>query len=204
MIKSNTCIAVMKTDQGKLMFAGDRRTSWGMHKAQVGTRPKVVKRDGILFAGTGAAYVCDIICELLKVPVYNDTVDPFTFVHDTIVPQVLDILKDKKLLNTDGTALLNKDLGSLILLGFKGILFEISIDHKAITVDPVETPHTVGCGGPYALGAILAITDFMLVGKELAEGLNDEDVTNVLHHALKIAAKISPGCDDNVDIIVED
>lgn len=195
MIRSATCLAVMKNELGKLVFAADRRLSWDMSKAQIGPRPKITKRKGILFAGTGVSYLCDLITDVLPIPDYDSTiVDPFYFMHQVLAPEINSLLSSKGLLDKDVAKLHNKDMHSAVIIGMKGQLFELDMSEEGLFIDAIDVPHTHGCGGKYALGVIQYLLDTKInIGTE-----------EILRSALRTAAQISPGCDSNIDILVED
>lgn len=199
MLKSNTCLAVIR-HSGKLYFAGDRRVSWGMHKAQKGVRPKISLRDGILYAGTGVSAMCDEITDLFNPPNFknslaaNPNMDPFLYMNNVFMPALLEHLRTKRFVKHDERGLTTNDKGksyleSSILIGLDTSLFEVDIGADAIIADSIDAPYASGCGGMYAYGAILALQD---------TNLSPEDI---LTKALKIAAKVSPGCDANIDVL---
>lgn len=195
MLKSATCLAVLRNEQGKLVFAGDRRLSWDMSKAQVAPRPKITKRKGLLFAGTGVSFLCDLITDVIAIPDYDTTtVDPFLYIHNVLLPEIHKLLNEKGLLDKDIIKMHNKELEAAIIIGMKGQLFELSLDDTGILVDAIDTPHTHGCGGKYALGVLKYL-------EKINSPLTTEEK---LRTALEVASLISPGCDANIDILVED
>ena len=199
-LKSNTCLAVIKNEEDKLVFAGDRRGSWGMHKAQTTPRPKITKRKGLLFAGTGVGFICDLLTDLLPIPDYDPaSTDPFTYLHTTLLPEIKRSLREAGVLEKDNDAMRSEEMHSAVLIGMRGQLFEVSMDTDGVMVDSVDVPYTAGCGGSYALAVIHTLDQ--LIEEGLIEPVSAEDK---LTRALTIAAGISPGCDDNIDILVED
>lgn len=192
-LKSNTCLAVVRNKKGKLLFAGDRRVSWGMSLAQVTSRPKVIKREGMLFAGTGSAYICDLIIEVMHTSPCPDHIRPFDHMHNTVFNDVVTVLEDKFVFDKKEKVVVYEDSLAIILVAVKGELFQVVIDQgSGIIINSIAAPFATGCGGAYALGALLAM-----------EKLNLKEEVK-LTYALQVAAKVSPGCDDNIDIIIED
>ena len=212
--KSNTCLAVVREKPnknnplGELVFAADKRISWGMGLHQVGVRPKVTKSNGVLFAGTGVSYICDIVGELMPVPDCPKDMDGFHYVHNMLFPEIKKVFVEKGFGDKEGNISLPEDLSATILVGFKGELFEVNIQDNIILLDAIDTPYAHGCGGRYALGSL-----------EATEGDNLKDLNRKLKKrgyaprdnvcdarvvlAVCAAARYSPGVDGNVDIIRE-
>jgi hypothetical protein len=196
--KSSTCLAVVrekgtKKKRGKLVFAGDRRISWGMGQHQIATRAKVIKRNGVVFAGTGVSYLCDLVCELCEVPDVPEQMDGFNYVHHVLYRNIMAILTEKGCMDKEGKVTLSEDFEAVILVGFKGDLFEICISNDCgVTIDAIDAPYAHGCGGKYALGSLKTTENSKMSAEDR------------LKLALGIAAELSPGCDANVDIVRED
>lgn len=200
--KSNTCLAVLRDKEGKLWFAGDRRVSWDMSKAIKGPRAKIAKRNGVLLAGTGVSSICDEIVDLLSIPRYNSTQSVFHYMNRNFLDAVLKHLSKRKLLHKEERRLVYKEgkkeaedgewFGAIILVGFQGELFELDVDNHHIAIGPIDAPYAHGCGGDYALGSLLTTEDSKLNPKTR------------LIRALNVAARMSPGCGDGIDILTED
>lgn len=188
---SHTCLAMIRDNKGVLWFAGDRRQSWGMHKAQKSPRPKVTKRNGILFAGTGNSAICDLLTEQFEPPFYNEKEypDSYTYMYKLFMPELLDFLEREGWMKKEDGRCLNCDSMASIIVGVKSDLYELDLDNESIAFVPVDAPYATGCGGMYALGSLLTT--------ERSKGLPKKR----LQLALEVAAEMSPGCDSNVDII---
>lgn len=193
MLTSNTCL-VAALHKGYLYLAADRRMSWNMSQAQTTVRPKCVKRNDLLFAGTGVCFIIDEIMYHMDIP-KQDNLDVYEYMRNKFMPKVLDRLKLMGILEKETNRLVEtrkKDDGlhTAILIGIGTNLFELDINHDAISLDEVNLPFAHGCGGKLAWGALLALNTI----KSLT-------IEKKLKLAVQIAAKVSPGCDDNVDII---
>ena len=200
MRKSNTCLAVLRDVEGKLWFAGDRRLSWGMHRAQKMRKPKIAKREGLLLAGTGVGSMCDEIVHLMQIPEQGKSGDPYWYMHEIFMPTLFDHLRHKGYLHEKERRLAYHEdresreddwFGAIILIGFKGQLFELDVDNQQISLDMIDAPYAHGCGGDLALGSLLT-TEGTKMGP-----------AKRLEKALHVAAEVSPGCDNNVDILHE-
>lgn len=206
---SKTCLAVLRDSEGKLLFAGDRRISWG-HRYQEGVRSKVLKRNGVLFAGTGSAYLCDLICELAEVPDIPEKIDGFTYIHTHLYETILQTLTLKGMADKE-TRNVTTEQFAHILVGVKGELFIVSIGPDGIGVDAMNAPYADGCGGAIAIGSLNA-----------TKYLEREDLERILQKGYKVrtkkktteelqlilalisAAEHSNGCDASIDIVRED
>src|SRR5687768_3464526 len=118
-----TCIAVIKNKKGKLVFASDRRMSWGMYQTQVTPNPKIVKRESFILAGTGSSYLCSVIKNFIQLPPVHENCDPFTYMHEVFFNQLIELLRQKKLVDKDDRISLPVDMSSEIVVGYKGKLF---------------------------------------------------------------------------------
>jgi ATP-dependent protease HslVU (ClpYQ) peptidase subunit len=192
MKKSNTVLCVLRDPKTKkLVFASDRRVSWGMHKYQVTVRSKTTMRNNVIFAGTGVSYLCDLVGELSTIP--DSTIkDPFMYMHTSFLPTLSKFLVEKGVLDKDKLTTKNSDMSAVILIGMGGTLFELDIGDHGLSMDPIDAPYAHGCGGQLALGAMKAMLEHTKFGTE-----------KILREAIKVAASVSAGCDDNVDIVWE-
>jgi hypothetical protein len=190
---------MLRDDKGVLWFAGDRRISWNFSKAIKGPRPKVTNRNGILLAGTGTSFVCDLVTDQFPVPEYIKGTDTFGYIHKMFIPELIKWLRsegwagehDRKLnIECEGDA--DDAPMAIIVIGVGSDLYELDIDNKMICADAIDAPYATGCGGALALGSLLT-----------TEGLGDIKLSckQRLGIALRVAAQISPGCDANIDII---
>lgn len=182
-----TCLAMLKDKKGNFWFAGDRRMSWGMHKAIKSPKPKITKRNGVMLAGTGDAALCDLVVNHFPIPdvVYDKWVQGYMF--DTFVPKLKEFLKANGRLDKDGETLSRGDAS--IVVGVEGKLFDLTLDESIICYVHVEAPYAAGCGGQLALGSLLT-----------TEGTK-MNIKDRLKLALRVAAKASPGCDGHIDIL---
>lgn len=198
---SSTVLLAIKNKKGKIMMAGDRRVSWGMDAACKSPYPKVIKRDNLLFAGTGCAYLCDLVVKFAPIPPFSVDESLYQYIHGTFYNSLVPYLQQKGILVKDEIRINvnedkdDKDWGASILIGAKGelVVLDISNTGSPVAICPVALPFNAGCGGMYAIGAYTAV--------EKDKTLTDKQK---LTKAIKIAAKYSPGCDANVDIIEED
>lgn len=192
-LRSNTCILALKNENGKIVFAADRRESWGMGRSQVGPSPKITKRKGILFATSGVGFVSDMISLLSHIPEFYPGIEPFDYVHTYLFPEWIRTLREKGVLDKDYIRLTDSGLDASVLIGIRGHLFEVILDEVSVRIEHIALPYSAGCGGDYAIGAYLAL-----------ESNKEMKLTDKIKSAMKIAAHLSPGCDSNIDILIED
>lgn len=198
---SLTCIAAIKDKKGRIYVASDRRASWDFSQAQAMPRPKLQKRNGIILSGTGDGYLCHLIVDMLEFPHIQDDQSTDEYMHSVFYGKVLMLLKRKGFVDDRNQLKIAKEDGAEILVAVRGVLYTLSIrnpdpsnDHPngQIAIDEVATPYATGCGGALAWGSLLTTEDLGFKPKER------------LIIALNVAAKVSPGCDNNIDIERED
>lgn len=198
MIKSQTCLAVVRDDKGKLWFAGDRRSSWHFGKAIKGPRPKVTKKNGILLAGTGVASICDLVTERFEVPKAGKGEESMKYMV-RFENALLEWLREEDWVKEDSRCLAKQgpedddedsSMMAIILVGVGSDLYELDIGtNMPLNSTPIDAPYGAGCGGSLAWGSLLTSAKLGWTEKKR------------LKEALKVAAKVSPGCDDNIDIL---
>jgi len=195
--KSGTCIAILRDKRGKLWMAGDRRVSWGMHQAQIMPKAKIAYREGLLLGGTGCASICDEFVRLMSIPHMSKEAEPYDYMHNVFMPAVFDHLavrkylheKERRIAYREGADPADDWYGALVLIGLRGDLFELTVDNYDISLDQIDAPYATGCGDHLALGSLLTTENIKMKEKDR------------LTLALQVAARVSPGCDNNIDII---
>lgn len=192
MIKSNTCILVLKDeDTKKLVFGADRRISFGNSFYQKTPRSKICKRNGLILAGSGNAYLSDLVIELTPITFMNNVNEsPFQYIHTEFYNALSKILMEKRII-VDNKVIDNSS--AAIMIGLKGDLFLLNISKSGISIDVITTPFALGCGGDVALGSALVL----LKDKNLS-------IKEILRKSVKTASLVSAGCDSTVDIVEED
>lgn len=214
---SATCLAVIRDkprkgeEQGRLIFAADRRVSWSHMRFQKTVRSKITKRNGIIFAGTGVSYICDLIGELSSIPEAPQGVDSFNYIHNYLQPSLVQSLQRKGFADEKGKTVLPKEAHSCVLIGHRGNLYEADIDSEfGVAIDPIDTEYATGCGGYYASGSLSTSQGLDL--KTLHKLLRLRGYSKLpktveearLSLAITVAGEHSGGCDTNVDIVYED
>jgi len=200
--KSRTCIAAIKV-RNKVMMAADRRSSWDFSQAQTMIKPKILKRNGLILAATGDGYLCSLLVERLDIPgdpLHTDDLD--TYMFESLHAHITKLLLRKGF--KDGHNQLSipgEDSGCELLVGVKGRLFNYVISNPEpenkdrslgeIQVDELNLPYASGCGGALAWGSLLTTDKVDMKPKDR------------LTLALEVAAHVSPGCDNNIDIVGE-
>lgn len=194
--RSNTCLAVLRDTTGKLWFAGDRRISWDNSQIIKSPVPKIILKDNILLSGTGDCWVCALIINQFKIPLRPRDITPYDYLSKIFVPKLLDWLKRENYIDKDERGLRHKhyknddyDPSALILVGIDSDLFELDITTDNIVFDYVDCPYGAGCGGFLAWGSLLTTEKMKMKPQER------------LRLALRVAAQVSSGCDDNIDIL---
>lgn len=202
-LKSTTVLAVEKDKDGKLVFAADKLMSWGMGKAQVCPRSKLRKRGKFVFAGTGQVSYIQQVADLMPIPTQPEGLDSTSFMIGYFREHVIKYLRSAGYIKEGESALSGNssdsaDVGKLkaiILTGYAGNLYEMSLGTDEISVVQVNLPYAHGCGGSYALGTLVTFRN----NKEF----KNLDIEKRLTMAIRTAGYISPGCNDIVEIIRE-
>lgn len=89
----------------------------------------------------------------LSAPKHHPDVDLFTYMVTAFIPAVRDCLKSGGYARIDS----NEEHGGCFLVGVKGRLFRVDSDFQVgESIYPFES---VGCGAPYALGALSVLID---------------------------------------------
>lgn len=196
-IVSNTCLAVVreklnKKKLGELVFAADRRISWGSAQFQELVYPKVRKRNGIILAGTGDSYLCDLVVQLTPIPDIPPKVKVFNYIHQILRECVERTLIENGMKSDKDSLGIPSKMHVAILAGIKGELYEFNIcERYGIIINQIDAPYGHGCGGDYALGSLKTTENLKMTS---------EDRLTV---ALNVASELSAGCDNKIDIVRE-
>ncbi len=203
--QSLTCIAAVK-HRNKVYLAADSRVSWGMDQAQVLPKgnKKIVKRGGLILAGTGHWDLCRLIIRTLRFRTPEEFIGYEDEYFDTIFyNDVIKLLKSKGYTDVDAglhpILKIPKEWSAEIVMVLNGRVFTMVIENPEkednhnpnglVSIGEVNTPYATGCGGQLAWGSLLTTQSLVeLTAKER------------LKIALNVAAVVSPGCDNVVDI----
>lgn len=196
--QSLTCIAAIK-HRGRIYMAADRRASWDFSQAQQMPRPKIVKRDGMILAGTGDSYLCALLVDILEVPPRGqETLDDYMF--DKMHRSVTNLLLRKGYCSEHKQLKIPSESSVEVIIAIEGKLYNIVIHNPdpekedisgEIMIDELNIPYASGCGGHLAWGSLLTSENLELTPNER------------LTIALNVAAQVSPGCDNKIDIYHE-
>ncbi len=204
--QNGTCIAAIKSRTGKIVMAADRRASWDMSQAQTMPRAKLVYRNGLILAGTGDGFLCHLIVDILDFPPYLSDYDQDSYLHGDFYNSIRRLLDRKGMMDKDKMLKIPVDVDAEILIACGGRLYLMDIfnpsdtdnyPHGLITLDEAALPFAAGCGGQLAWGALLQ-QDKLLKEKGLKLSNTDR-----LIQALNVAADVSPGCNNIIDICTE-
>lgn len=196
--KSTTCIAAVTDKKGRIHIAADRRVSWDFSQAQTMPHAKVIKRDGVILAGTGDSYLCDLLTQYLEIPNVEGYENyPGHYVFHPLYNSVKKLLSQRGFYDERRTLKIPREMSVEVLLAVHGQLFTISINNPdelsdapngVIQCGQINVPYATGCGGLLAWGSLLTTQEMGMKPKER------------LLLALNVAAQVSPGCDNIIDI----
>lgn len=198
-----TCISVCRNKDGRLMMAGERKLTIGEELVQYMSKPKIMKRDGILIGAAGGGNLSSIFVEVMKIPkVIPDTTE---YMYVTFYKAVYQELKAMNFVNTAGELNIPEPMECTVLVCVNNLLYRVNIcgpDKKGntgyIAVDEMETPFAIGSG------AMVATTSLL---KDIG-GSSKLLTRKHLVSAIKLACQIDPFCGYNsqypIDVLIED
>ena len=184
-----TCIAVLRGYGKKLYIAADRRVTDTYGAFEKLPHPKMKKENGVIIAGTGDVALLTIILKRFKIPKVIENVD--LYIHEILYTKIKQLLLSKNYIAPSGDSKIDQYDGLTLVVCVKGRLFTIDIE-KQMQIVECSIPFATGSGGTYALGSLLTTPSMEFTTKER------------LKLALTVASQVSNGCDDNIDILVED
>lgn len=193
-----TCIAICKDKNNRLMIAGDRRSSWGWHKAQSMPKPKISSRSNVLLGATGDGFLCSLLVDVMKIP-KRGTKDLDQYMFNDFYNAVYIELIKHGLGEEHNLLKIPEEMGCELIVGIENRVFTINIENREkdkispegiIAIDEVNTPYATGCGD-----SADAVLRYILKTKKY---IAEKD----LKTAIEVIADIAPGCDNNIDLIV--
>ncbi|MEG3348372.1 hypothetical protein [Novacetimonas sp. GS1] len=146
-----TCIAAIVMD-GAVHMMGD---SAGVAGLDLSLRKdsKVFRLGDVVMGFTSSFRMGQLLQYNLSVPKHHPDVGLFAYMVTAFIPAVRDCLKSGGYARIDN----NEEHGGSFLVGIKGRLFRIESDFQ---VGESHYPFdAVGCGAPYALGALSVLID---------------------------------------------
>jgi len=169
----------------------------GWSQAMELPHPKIAKREGCLLAGTGDCYLINLIVHYMHLPKQSATID--FYMYNQMRNQIYRFLKNNGYVDNGDGLMIPDDGSAEILIAKQGRLFSYNIASSEvgnrmvgqINICEVSLPYAAGCGGLIALGSLLTTEGTQLTPEER------------LSVAVGIAGRVSPGCDENVDIVKE-
>ncbi len=199
-----TCIAAIKNKLGRIVMAGDRKSTYDWSMAVEMPMPKIREDDsGILIGAAGDGNLCTVLVTLTSIPVI-DTSNLDIYMNFKFKGALKKALLTAGYSGDRGELMLPQESQCHGLVAIQGRLYEVIICHPddtsahgnvltgLIMIEEVSLPYAIGSGGPSAYPILLA--ERKRVGYSTKEHLK---------LAMDIAAEISPGVSKNVDYIQE-
>lgn len=203
--QSKTCIALIKTRNGKLLMAGDRKVScdWGF--SYQCPNPKIKKKEnGMLVGASGDSGLCKLIVDIFEPPViqYNDIDNYMYYDYQKALEKLLKQQIGYK--DSHNLVKLPPETYCMVLIGIEGKAYTVEIsnhsetgdnsDSTSIIIDDAPIPYAIGCGSTSAIP--------ILFSSKTSTGVNTKEQLKL---AMSIAAEISPGCgSEPFDFIQDD
>lgn len=177
-----TCI-VGWCDQNQMVMGGDSAGVGNYHLMLRGD-PKVFslkqKESSDVLIGFTSSFRMGQLLMNMEVPQDsggNSAADTFGFMVNKFIPEVRKVLKEGGFAHVED----NQEEGGTFLVGYRGHLFEIEEDYQVGV--PLSPFYSVGCGAPYALGAM----------DILHQSSAKKDPTKMVQMALAVAERHNAG-----------
>lgn len=199
--KSFTCIGIIKNKSGKIFMAGDRRVSMSDYTYFQNPVPKIRNINNTLIGASGTGSLCKACVDSFDPPEFKEKdYDVDLYMHHWYIPALEKHLKTiPGYVSKDGTLAIPEDRATSVLIVVHKRAFTIDIgtvrnpDKQLLTVmdlDDAPFPFFIGCGTSSAIP--------ILIAEKKEKGYNTKEM---LIKAMEIAADISAGCDNNIDIV---
>jgi hypothetical protein len=173
-----TCIAALIDDKGQVWVGGDALgTDPDSLDARVGTESKVWSTGNLVFGGCGSFRIMQLLRWHMDVPEIRPDEEPLAFISGALVDAMRASLSEGGALTTWDETATEELYESGFLVACEGRLFEIYSDFGV--GEYVEKYAAIGCGAPFALGALYT-TAYLTPKKRIRS-------------ALKAAEKFSAG-----------
>lgn len=155
-----TCI-IGFLEKGKVWLAGDRvAADTGQWQNQVINEPKVFQTGSFIMGYTSSFRFGDLLKYSFCPTEPREDEDLSRYMRQTFIVELRKLLRDEGYSRVDS----NQESGGTMLVGIAGRLFLVQDDFSIIEYSSQYT--AVGCGAPYALGALTAIDHFDLEPSE--------------------------------------
>lgn len=144
-----TCIVGITSDDGTITMGGDSAgiSGWDV---TVRTDPKVFLKDDMLIGYTSSFRMGQLLRFNLTVPTVPKRKGDYEFMCTNFVDAVRECFEDGGYMAKEK----EREEGGLFLVGWRRALYRIDSDFQVGT--SAESFEAIGCGEPYALGALFA------------------------------------------------
>lgn len=180
-----TCIVGYVDGEGTVWIAGDDTGTDGWAKTPRLDR-KVFRKGEFVIGFTSSYRMGQLIQYTLQIPPHPEGMDDHEYMVVHFVEAVRSCLKE------GGYATVDKEVttGGNFLVGYRGVLYQIEDDFQvAISKRIFES---VGCGSPFALGALAMYETFPVP---------NATVELILRSAIQVAASFSTGVGSGIEIV---
>lgn len=166
-----TCI-LGYADGKNVWIGGDSAAQNGSWDRQTFLESKVFRCGDLLFGGSGSLRICQVIRELLILPV-NDGDNDQNYLIAIVIPEMINLLEKYQLKLND------KEEGSTaFLIGYRGKIYKMTSDWAVYAA--TDQICKVGNGGDTARGAFTALLD---------QGITIDEIEKYMIEAMKIAGR---------------
>lgn len=159
-----TCIVALSREK-RVFMGADSLCSFGWSNEATLKRPKVFKKDGILYGHSGSIRVAQVLQYHLDTPKHHPDIDDLEFLVTELVPAMKTAMSDQGMeRKKEEVASMGDGSGETFLLGYHGSVYRISDDYSVLLLD--RGFDAVGSGQDVAVGAIYALEASGLVAPE--------------------------------------
>ena len=171
-----TCIVAIEHN-GKVYMGGDSAGSEGWN-TRLYTTPKVFRKQSLLIGYTWTYRMGQILQYAPNLPETSEHPSNYAYLVESFIPFVLKAFADAEWKKVDNS----RAEGGQFLVGIRGEVFSIESDFSVLRT--VDGFNSVGCGAPYALGALRILKN---------NGKLNDDPKLAVGLALETAAYFSNG-----------
>jgi len=141
-----TCIVALEHDN-KVFMGGDSAAPVGWDMRLI-TTPKVFRKENLVIGYTWSFRMGQIIQYAPSLPELEEHLSNYTYLIEKFVPFVRKAFSDAGWLKVENA----RDEGGQFLIGIRGEVFSIETDFSVLR--NIDGFSAIGCGAPYALGAL--------------------------------------------------
>ncbi|MGB9979386.1 hypothetical protein [Methanobacterium sp.] len=151
-----TCVIGLIED-GTVYMGADRYSRGNDYSCSILKKPKIFKKENMLFGIAGYSRIADIIHYCFEIPERKADEDTYHYLCNTFFKTLSKCMEEYGHMGDDEGASGILEFRGTILLGYEGELFEIGCGFEVI--QNLKEYHTIGSGLFFASGAMEILKD---------------------------------------------